>query len=66
MDWESAKVIESHDAIPNLGLGENFDSGRLLTSLQPPATELQKMSLAGKNLIDGRGIHRVASTILSL
>ena len=63
---KNARDIENHGAILNLGLGENFDSGKLLTSLQIPGTELQKMSLAGKNLIDGRGIHRVASVILSL
>ena len=63
---KNTQDIESHGAIINLGLGENFDSGRLLTSLQIPETKLQKMSLAGKSLIDGQGIHRVASAILSL
>jgi spore coat polysaccharide biosynthesis predicted glycosyltransferase SpsG len=63
---KNAQDIERHGAIINLGLGKIFDPTRLLTSLQIPETKLQKMSLAGKNLIDGQGIHRVASAILSL
>ncbi len=63
---KNAQDIECRGAIINLGLGENFDPARLLSSLQIPATELQKMSLTGKNLIDGQGINRVASAILSL
>jgi spore coat polysaccharide biosynthesis predicted glycosyltransferase SpsG len=62
---KNARDIENYGAILNLGPGENFDSAKLLTSLQIPETELQKMSLAGKDLIDGQGIHRVASAILS-
>ncbi len=63
---EKAKSAENHGAAINLGRAESWDVKRLAEILGLGGKSLQKISAAGKNLIDGKGLNRVVDTILSI
>ena len=57
------KRAEKQGAAMNLGMAESWDESRLPEILQSSPKTLEKMSQAGKNLIDGKGLKRVADAI---
>lgn len=61
---QNAQAVEKFGAVVNLGLADGFDCETLLHCLNFDADRLQSMSTAGKKLIDGRGLQRVASVTL--
>lgn len=63
---DSARSLQSRGAAVNLGLGDNFDQRKLLESLDAEKETREEMSRAGKMLIDGQGIHRVASELIHI
>ncbi|MCS5621705.1 MAG: hypothetical protein NZ656_07130 [Nitrospinaceae bacterium] len=60
---EKADRAEKQGAAMNLGMAESWDKSRLPEILESRPETLEKMSLAGKNLIDGKGLKRVADAI---
>ncbi|MBC8286705.1 MAG: hypothetical protein H8E42_04435 [Nitrospinae bacterium] len=57
---------EKHGAAMNLGMADSWDENRLPEILQSGAETREKMSQAGKKLIDGKGLKRVADAIEAL
>ena len=60
---EKADRAEKQGAAMNLGMAESWNESRLPEILKSRPETLEKMSLAGKNLIDGKGLKRVADAI---
>ena len=60
---EKADHAEKQGAAMNLGMAESWNESRLPEILESRPETLEKMSLAGKNLIDGKGLKRVADAI---
>ena len=60
---EKAGRAEKQGAAMNLGMAESWNESRLPGILESRPEILEKMSLAGKNLIDGKGLKRVADAI---
>ena len=60
---EKADRAEKQGAAMNLGMAESWNEGRLPEILESRPETLEKMSLAGKKLIDGKGLKRVADAI---
>jgi len=60
---EKADRAEKQGAAMNLGMAESWNESRLPEILESRPETLEKMSLAGKNLIDGKGLKRVADAI---
>ena len=60
---EKADRSEKQGAAMNLGMAESWNESRLPEILESRPETLEKMSLAGKNLIDGKGLKRVADAI---
>jgi len=60
---EKADRAEKQGAAMNLGLAESWDENRLPEILKSSQQVLEKMSQAGKSLIDGKGLKRVTETI---
>ena len=60
---EKADRAEKQGAAMNLGMAESWNESRLPEILESRPEILEKMSLAGKNLIDGKGLKRVADAI---
>ena len=54
---------EKQGAAINLGMADSWNENRLPEILQCNPETLEKMSQAGKNLIDGKGLKRVANAI---
>ena len=63
---KKARAVVAMGAAINLGLAENFDAHKLAEIIVMRGERLQAMSKAGKKVIDGRGIDRVADEILRL
>lgn len=63
---EKADRAEIEGAAINLGMADSWDKKRLPEILKPSPQALEKMSQAGKNLIDGKGLKRVADAIENL
>ena len=61
-----ANRAEKQGACVNLGMAESWSENRLPETLQSSPETLKKMSLAGKNLIDGKGLKRVVNAIEEL
>ena len=61
-----ALFIEKSGAAINLGLGRQYDIGKLEKAISLKKTELESMSLKGKNLMDGQGVFRVTEAIINL
>ncbi|PIQ97268.1 MAG: hypothetical protein COV67_05140 [Nitrospinae bacterium CG11_big_fil_rev_8_21_14_0_20_56_8] len=59
-----ARRIEQLGAAINLGMANDFDQGKLKRALSSSKGELAALSEAGKKLIDGRGIFRIANEIM--
>ena len=60
---EKASWAEKQGAAINLGMIDSWDESRLPKILQSNAKTREQMSQAGKNIIDGKGLKRVADTI---
>ena len=60
---EKADRAEKQGAAMNLGMAESWDKNRLPVILESSPDILKKMSQAGKSLIDGKGLKRVADAI---
>ena len=60
---EKADRAEKQGAAMNLGMAESWNESRLPEILESRPETLEKMSQAGKNLIDGKGLKRVADAI---
>ena len=60
---EKADRAEKQGAAMNLGMAESWNENRLPEILQSSPDILGKMSQAGKSLIDGKGLQRVADAI---
>ena len=60
---EKAGCAEKQGAAMNLGMAESWDENRLPEILKSSQQVLEKMSQAGKNLIDGKGLQRVTEAI---
>ncbi len=63
---EKADRAEIKGAAINLGIADSWDENRLPEILKTNAKALEKMSLSGKNMIDGKGLKRVADAIESI
>ena len=61
-----ALFIERSGAAINLGVGKEYDIGKLEKAISLKKPELESMSLKGKNLIDGQGVFRVTEAMISL
>ena len=61
---EKAKSAESLGAAINLGKANSWDKNRLSEVFNLKKNERQKMSVAGKNQIDGKGLKRIVKAIL--
>ena len=61
---EKAKSAENLGAAINLGKANTWDKNRLPEVFNLKKSELQKMSMAGKNQIDGKGLKRIVKAIL--
>ena len=59
-----ARALETKGAAVNLGLAENFEEKKLEGVFDLGVEKLEAMSRAGKNLIDGKGVHRVAEELI--
>ncbi|NIQ02691.1 MAG: hypothetical protein GWM98_21985, partial [Nitrospinaceae bacterium] len=55
---EKARTAEQFGAAVNLGLAEEFQPQKIEGFLKTPRTCLEKMSRAGKDQVDGKGIFR--------
>ncbi|MBT4619816.1 MAG: hypothetical protein HOB34_14205 [Nitrospina sp.] len=60
---EKADRAEKQGAAMNLGVAESWNENRLPEILKSSPDTLEKMSQAGKSLIDGKGLQRVAGAI---
>ncbi|MBT4105003.1 MAG: hypothetical protein HOE81_09190 [Nitrospina sp.] len=60
---EKADRAEKQGAAMNLGMAESWNENRLPEILKSSPDILEKMSQAGKSLIDGKGLKRVVETI---
>jgi len=60
---EKADRAEKQGAAMNLGMAESWNENRLPEILKSSPDILEKMSQAGKSLIDGKGLQRVADAI---
>ena len=60
---EKADRAEKQGAAMNLGMAESWNKNRLPVILESSPDILKKMSQAGKSLIDGKGLKRVADAI---
>ena len=60
---EKADRAEKQGAAMNLGMAESWNENRLPEILKSSPDTLEKMSQAGKSLIDGKGLQRVAGAI---
>lgn len=60
---ETANRAQEKGAAINLGMADCWDENQLPGILQSSPENLEKMSQAGKNLIDGKGLKRVADAI---
>lgn len=58
-----ADRAEKQGAAINLGMADSWDESRLPEILQFTPETLEKMSQAGKNFIDGKGLQRVVEAI---
>ena len=63
---DKAHFVEKSGAAINLGMGDKYDTKKLLTGLNSGKTELTSMSLKGKKIIDGRGLFRITEAINEL
>ena len=61
-----ALFIEKLGAAINLGIGREYDIEKLKKAISLKKSELESMSLKGKNLIDGQGISRVTEAMINL
>ena len=61
-----ARFVEKSGAAINLGLGKKYDVEKLRNALGLGKPALELMSSKGKQLIDGRGISRVAEAMTKL
>ena len=61
---EKAKSAEGLGAAINLGKANTWDKNCLPDVFNLKKNELQKMSTAGKNQIDGKGLKRIVKAIL--
>jgi spore coat polysaccharide biosynthesis predicted glycosyltransferase SpsG len=59
----TSNQAEKQGAAINLGMSDTWDENCLLEILQSNPKTLEKMSRAGKSLIDGKGLKRVANAI---
>jgi len=67
-EHQTSKALFAHEkgAAMFLGAAESFDESAIQTALKIKLDELKKMRREGNKLVDGKGIHRVASAIESL
>ncbi len=63
---DKANRAEKQGAAKNLGMADSWDESRLPEILQSSPKDLEKMSQAGKDMIDGKGLKRVADAIENL
>ena len=63
---DKANRAEKQGAAINLGMAESWDENRLPEILQSSPKILEKMSQAGKSMIDGKGLKRVVDAIEEL
>jgi spore coat polysaccharide biosynthesis predicted glycosyltransferase SpsG len=63
---DKANRAEKQGAAINLGTADSWDENRLPEILQSSPKTLEKMSQAGKNMIDGKGLKRVVDAIEEL
>jgi UDP-2,4-diacetamido-2,4,6-trideoxy-beta-L-altropyranose hydrolase len=63
---EKTRPIEQLGAAIDLGLPEDFDPKIISGIIDTSKNQLESMSRKGKELVDGRGIYRVADEIQSL
>lgn len=63
---DKANRAEIQGAAINLGMVDSWDENRLPEILQSSPKTLEKMSQAGKSMIDGKGLKRVADAIEEL
>ncbi len=61
--YEKAERAQKQGAAINLGMAESWDKNRLPEILKSSQQILEKMSQAGKNRVDGKGLKRVADAI---
>lgn len=66
---DTAEALQAHGAATNLGLGTAIDettiADEVMRLLQDEAKQ-GAMSLAGRNLVDGKGCQRIAQAIISM
>ena len=60
---QELKTKRAQGAAMNLGVAESWNENRLPEILKSSPDTLEKMSQAGKSLIDGKGLQRVAGAI---
>ncbi|MBT3923516.1 MAG: hypothetical protein HOF21_13180, partial [Nitrospina sp.] len=60
---QEMKTKRAQGAAMNLGMAESWNQSRLPEILNSSPETLEKMSQAGKNLIDGKGLIRVIDEI---
>ena len=60
---EKADWAEKQGAAINLGMADIWDENRLPEILQSSPKKLEKMSQAGKKMIDGKGLKRIVDAI---
>lgn len=66
---DTAETLQAHGAAINLGLGTIFDEAAMadvVMRLLQDETKRRAMSLAGRNLVDGKGCQRIAQAIISM
>ncbi|MBI4389837.1 MAG: hypothetical protein HY580_06615 [Nitrospinae bacterium] len=60
---KKARYFEERGAAVNLGMAENWDAGKVLEILELKGERLESMSRIGKDLVDGKGLRRVAEEL---
>ncbi len=63
---EKARPLEKLGAAIDLGLAKDFDPNKISPIWELNKSQLKRMSLKGKGLVDGKGITRVADEIIEL
>lgn len=63
---EKTQPLEKRGAAVDLGLAKDFDSKKIAQIFELTQSQLEKMSLKGKEVLDGKGIYRVADEISAL
>lgn len=63
---KKAKYFEKAGAAINLGMGDNWNAQSVKKALELKQDQLESMSRIGRNLIDGKGIHRVLKELQAL